>query len=90
MFIELLINPGLEKVRTDSLKFRTDLQSYGWSLKAGQSIAFKHRVSFATDLAANFGCNRFRIMSDIVPSFCAADNARLHLKSNLSRRPFLG
>ena len=29
-------------------------------------MAFKHHISFATDLAANFGCNRFRIMPDIV------------------------
>ena len=29
-------------------------------------IAFKHRISFATDLAANFGYFRFRIMPDIV------------------------
>ena len=29
-------------------------------------MAFKHRISFATDLAANFGYFRFRIMPDIV------------------------
>ena len=29
-------------------------------------MAFKHRISFATDLAANFGCYRFRIIPDIV------------------------
>ena len=29
-------------------------------------MAFKHSISFATDLAANFGCNRFRITPDIV------------------------
>ena len=26
----------------------------------------KHRISFATDLVANFGCNQFRIKPDIV------------------------
>ena len=29
-------------------------------------LAFKHSISFPADLAANFGCNRFRIMPDIV------------------------
>ena len=29
-------------------------------------MAFKHLVSFATDLAAYFGCNQFRIMQEIV------------------------
>ena len=28
-------------------------------------MAFKHSISFATVLAANFGCNQFRIMLDI-------------------------
>ena len=35
-------------------------------VNAGHYMAFKHRISFATDLAANFGCNRFRITPDIV------------------------
>ena len=35
-------------------------------------MAFKHRISFATDLAANFGCNRFRIMPDIVSKLLRA------------------
>ena len=36
-------------------------------------MAFKHRISFATDLAANFGCNRFIIKPDIVSKpLCAA------------------
>ena len=36
-------------------------------------MAFKHCISFATDLAANFGCNQFRIMPDIVYwFFCTA------------------
>ena len=29
-------------------------------------LSFKHRISFATYLAANFGCYQFRIMPDIV------------------------
>ena len=36
------------------------------SVNAGHYIAFKHGISFATDLAANFGCNRFKIAQDIV------------------------
>ena len=36
------------------------------SVNAGHYMAFKHRFSFATDLAANFGCNRFRIVPEIV------------------------
>ena len=37
-------------------------------VNAGHYMAFKHRISFATDsdLAANFGCDRFRITLDIV------------------------
>ena len=62
-------------------------------VNAGHYMAFKHRISFATNLAANFGCNRFRITPDIgpaVPSFCAppSEDAVLFY-SNLSRRPFL-
>ena len=30
------------------------------------AMAFKHRISFATDLAANFDCIRSRITPDIV------------------------
>ena len=29
-------------------------------------MAFKHRISFATVLAANFGCDQFRIVPDFV------------------------
>ena len=36
------------------------------SMLVTQYMAFKHRISFVTDLAANFGCDRFRIMPDIV------------------------
>ena len=35
-------------------------------------MAFKHSISFATDLAANFGCYRFRITPDIVSKLLRA------------------
>ena len=35
-------------------------------VNAGHYMAFKLRISFALDLAANFGCNQFRITPDIV------------------------
>ena len=35
-------------------------------------MAFKYCFSFATDLAANFGCYRFRIMPDIVSKLLRA------------------
>ena len=35
-------------------------------VNTGHYMAFKHWISFATDLAANFGCNWFRITPDIV------------------------
>ena len=41
-------------------------------VKAGHYMAFKHRISFATDLAANFGCIPFRIMPDIVSKLLRA------------------
>ena len=54
-------------------------------------MAFKHCISFATDLAAKFGCNRFRITPDIVSSFCSPPPEVAALfDSNLSRCPFLG
>ena len=33
---------------------------------AGLYMAFKYRISFASNLTANFGCNRLRIMLGIV------------------------
>ena len=61
-------------------------------VNAGHYMAFKHRISFATDLAANLGCYRFRITPDIVSKhFCAPPSEVAALfNSNLSRRPFLG
>ena len=35
-------------------------------------MAFKHRISFATDLAANLGCDRFRITPDIISKLLRA------------------
>ena len=35
-------------------------------------MAFKHHISFATYLAANFGCNQFRITPDIVSKLLRA------------------
>ena len=35
-------------------------------------MTFKYSISFATDLAANFGCYRFRIMPDIVSKLLRA------------------
>ena len=54
-------------------------------------MAFKHSISFATNLAAKFGCYQIRIMPDIISkplfysiwSHCA-------VPLNLSRHPFLG
>ena len=54
-------------------------------------MALKHCISFVTDLAANFGCDRFRIMPDIISSFCVpTSEVTVLFDSNLSRRPFLG
>ena len=35
-------------------------------LVSGHYMSFKHHISFATNLAANFGCYRLRIIPDIV------------------------
>ena len=53
-------------------------------------MAFKHRISFATYLAANFGCNWFRIIPDIVSSiYTQPSEVAVLFNSNLSRRHFL-
>ena len=36
------------------------------SVNAGFDLGFKHRISFAADLAATFGCNRSRIIPEII------------------------
>ena len=41
-------------------------------VNAGHYMAFKHRISFAIDFAANFGCYRFRITPDIVSKLLRA------------------
>ena len=59
-------------------------------VNAGHYMAFKHHISFAIDLAANFGCDLFRFTPDIFPSFCEPPSEVAALfNSNLSRRPFL-
>ena len=41
-------------------------------VNAGNCMAFKHLISFATYLAANFGCNRLTIMPDIISKLLRA------------------
>ena len=41
-------------------------------VNAGHLMAFKHHISFATDLAANFGCDQSRITPDIVSKLLRA------------------
>ena len=55
---------------------------------AGHCMAFKHYISFPADLAANFGCNQFRITPDIISKLFGAQPSEVAV--NLSRRPFLG
>ena len=43
-------------------------------------MAFKHSISFATNLASNLGCDQFRIMPEVAVLF----------DLNLRRCPFLG
>ena len=58
-------------------------------VNAGHYMPFKHHISFATDLAANFGCNRFRIMPDIISTLLSPPSeVDVLFESNLSRRPF--
>ena len=53
-------------------------------------MPFKHHISFAINLAANFGCNLFSITHDIVSKLMHAAIWSLWLfYLNLSRRPFL-
>ena len=54
-------------------------------------MAFKHRISFATDLAANLGCNRFRITPDIISKLlCAAIWSRCAVRLESEQTPFPG
>ena len=59
-----------------SIKARHEIRVFeGRSVNAGQwghYMAFKHRISFATYLAANFGCVRFRITPDIISKLLRA------------------
>ena len=67
MLIKQLIN--LEKVGTDNLKIS---KIEARPVNAGHYMAFKHLISFATDLAANFGCDRIGITPDIVSKLLRA------------------
>ena len=53
-----------------------NLKIENWSLSCQRwslhYMAFKHHISLVTNLAANFDCNRFRIMPDIVPKLLHA------------------
>ena len=53
-------------------------------VNAGHYMDFKHHISFATDMAANFGCNRFRITPDIVSKLLRAANLTLSGMSTIS------
>ena len=54
-------------------------------------MAFKYPISFATSLAANFGCNWFRIMPDIFSKLLMPPSeVTVLFDLNLSRHPFLG
>ena len=54
-------------------------------VNAGHYMAFNFCISFAIDLAANFGCERFRITPDLVSKLFArrrrASQVDVHLKS---------
>ena len=59
-------------------------------VNAGHYMAFKHSISFATDLDANFG-SKSRLTSFPSSGFCAPPfEVAALFDSNLSRRPFLG
>ena len=52
-------------------------------------MTFKYSISFATDLAANFGCYRFRIMPDIVSKLLrAAIWSRCAVRFESEQTPF--
>ena len=60
-------------------------------VNTGLCIAFKHHISFATNLAANLGCNQFRILSKTVPKLlCNTNWSSCAVWWNLIRLPFLG
>ena len=56
--------------------------------------AFKNSISFATDLAANFGFGRFKLLPEIVSKLLSTDiwsaTVAVLFNWNLSTRPFLG
>ena len=58
------------KFRDRLLKKSLKIEAYPF--KAEVYLAFKHCFSFATYLAANFGCYQFNIMPDIVSKLLLA------------------
>ena len=57
---------------------------------AGHYTAFKHCISFATNLAANFGCYWFRITPDVVSKLlCAANWSCCAVPFKCEQTPFL-
>ena len=55
----------------------------------GMACKFLHGFSFATDLAANFGCDQFRNQAKCFPGFCSPPSeVAVLLNLNLSRFPF--
>ena len=84
---------GLQRVSTPWAKncSKNQIKIKACPVNAGHYMAFKHRISFATYLAANFGSDWFRIMPDIIPSFWVQPSeVSMLLYSNLSTCPFLG
>ena len=55
------------------LKKKFKLKIEAPPIKAGHYIAFKNSISSATNLAANYGCYRFRITPDIVSKLLRAN-----------------
>ena len=61
------------------------------TLVSGHYMAFKHYISFATYLTANFGFIVSESCQTSFPNFCTQPSEiALLINSNLSRRPLLG
>ena len=52
--------------------FKLKIKAHWHPVNACHYMAFRHHISFVTDLAANFGCNGFRITPDIVSKLSRA------------------
>ena len=58
-------------------------------VNAGHYMAFKHSISFAINFQVNFGCNRFRITSDIGSKLLlAAISSRWAVQFKSEQTPF--